>query len=118
MSSQTNLQIERAERRSQEIRPATLIFGTASIKCCPGNYDFFERLTVGGFQNMNNLHVKILRCDIPKNLILDTTGAVFKRGQSVQVRNEETKDVYPLIVGRNNSAQSTLIILNLETVQA
>ena len=113
--SQTSLLIERAERFSQKIRPATLIYNRTEFPCTPGNLDFFERLVSGhgggGFRTFRNLHVKILRADIPENV-------EFKMGAQVIVRDETTKKTRQLIVGESNSEQTDLIILNLQDASA
>ena len=110
--SAIQLLIQRGQRRARELRPATLILGDGTeIPCTPGNLDFFERLQDGGFRSSQNLHVTLLRLDLP-------AGTEFKRGHKVQVRDEISGDVFNLLVGDNNSRQANLFILNLESPNA
>lgn len=110
MSAGVNFLIQRGQRLARSLRPATLLYGAHEIPCTPGNLEFFERLNAdgGGFSTYKNQHVTILRADIP-------AGVTFKRGQTCQVRDEDSGDIYQLIVGENNSTQSAVLMLNLQT---
>lgn len=110
MSAGVNFLIQRGQRLARSLRPATLFYGEHQIPCTPGNLEFFERLRPdgGGFSGYKNQHVTILRSDIP-------AGVVFKRGQNCQVRDEDTAEIFALVVGENNSTQATVMILNLQT---
>jgi hypothetical protein len=106
--SAVNELIRRGQRRSQQLRPCTLIYGVNQIACTPGNIDFFERLGNGGFRGYQHAFVSMLRSDIP-------TGLTFKRDTDISIRNDETGEVFVLKVGENNSSQTMVIILNLES---
>lgn len=110
MSAGVNFLIQRGQRLARSLRPATLLYGGHEIPCTPGNLEFFERLRSdgGGFTQHKGQHITILRADIP-------TGVVFKRGQNCQVRDEDSAEVFDLVVGENNSTQSAVMILNLQT---
>lgn len=109
MASQTTLLTRRAQRLGQSVRPATLRFANSDIPCVCGNLEFFERLSAsGGFTALQTLHVIVLRGDFPAGL------PEFKRGQNVRVTDNESGDVFEMVVGENNSRQASIIILNLE----
>ena len=123
--SQTNRALIRGERRSQQIRPATLTYTVAgnamAIPCTPGNLDFFQRLVNfpagGGFQPMQHLFVKIIRKDIPAAALVPT--ASFQRGQKVIVTNNDPDspgcgEAFALTISENCSLQPILMLLNLE----
>ncbi len=104
--SQTSIALTRGEKRSQQIRPATIKYGTAEMPCTPGNHDFFDILRGGGFVRDNDMPVKILRADIPE-------AVQFHSGQDVTVKEMESGDVFDLKIGRT-STQAALVILWLE----
>lgn len=106
--SPTDALITRAERRAQALRPAELTYGTTTIPCTPGNLDFFEQLRNGGFVPLRGMPIRILREDVPDEV-------VFRKGENVEVRDKTTGDTYALQIGDNNSQQTVVIILNLET---
>lgn len=125
--SQTSVQIERAERRSQAIRPGTLNYPmgqeTLSIPCTLGNLDFYNRLVAGGggFQGFQHVFIKILRKDIPAAAL--APNASFQRGQNVTLVNNDPdspgfNEEWELVIAENNSVQPTVILLNLERVVA
>lgn len=113
MSAAVNALLSQGQRFTRALRPATLLYGGKEIPCTPGNLDFFERLRAdgGGFTSFQGQHITILRADIP-------AGIVFKRGQTCQVRDEASEDVFNLTIGENNSTQATIMILNLQSQQA
>jgi hypothetical protein len=116
MPNSVNFLLERGQRRARELRPATLIWSGFSIPCTTSNLDFFERLTDAGFSGVQNLHITVFRSDLP---ITDQSGndlvVEFKRGQRVQVRDDDSGDVFTLTVGDNNTRHSNFFLLNLQT---
>lgn len=110
MSAGVKFLIQRGQRLARSLRPATLLYGAHEIPCTPGNLEFFERLRAdgGGFSGYKNQHVTILRADIP-------AGVTFTRGQNCALRDEDSAETVNLVIGENNSTQSTVMILNLQT---
>jgi hypothetical protein len=103
----------RGRRLARTLRPATLIYAGTEIPCVPGHLGFFERLRAdgGGFTSFQNQHVTVLRQDV-------SPAVQFQRGEPVQVRDEETGDVFDLFIGENNSTTAAAFLLNLQSSQA
>lgn len=116
MSAQTAINIERAERRAQAERPASIIIGSVTAPCVPGNHNFWEALREGGggTNTFNNQHIRVLRCDLPK-------GFTISRGQKVTLRNDDPYSpdkgtTIELVVGQHNSLQAALLAFNIESL--
>jgi len=122
--SLVNRAIIRGERATQSIRPASLSYAGDTILCTPGNLNFFEQLKPdgGGFQDQQNLHVKILRKDITAKM-LAVQPSPFFAGQYVVVTNLDTEspgygEQFSLIIGKNNVWQAMMVQINLTSQQA
>lgn len=118
MSAARNILIASGRRLSQQQRSATLSYGGQDIPCTPGNLDFFEQLNESGsgFKQIRNLFVTILRSDLPLVVVAGESQPMeFKRGETVTVVDNDSGDSITLKVGSNNSKQSAIIQLNLQT---
>ena len=108
--------IIRGERAAQRLRPATLTYSGVTVRCAPGNHDFFEVMADNGAGRIavDTQPVRVLRCDLP--LALNNPNAdIFSRGQGVKVKDLTTNEELKLVIAKNNSWQSLVLILMLES---
>lgn len=121
MSAGRNLLLERGRRRARLLRPATLIYRGLEIPCATGNLRFFQQLQPdgNGFLNFKNQHITVLKSDLPP---VDAAGNPiawsFETGHEVDLRENETGQVFHLRIGDNNSEQPALFCINVQTQPA
>lgn len=118
MSAGRNVLLTSGRRLGNNLRPAHVVYAGFNIPCTPGNLDFFEQLqeSTAGFKQMRNMHVTILRDDIPQITVSGTARDIeFKRGETVRVVDEDSGDEYVLTIGANNTRQPAIFTLNLQS---
>lgn len=109
--------IERGERDAQAERPASLSYGSVTdIPCVPGNHRFFEVMADNnaGRVKMDAQAIRVLRCDLPAALN-NPNSDIFTRGQGVQIKDLRNGDVFRLVIGQNNSWQTDVLTLMVES---
>lgn len=120
MASSFDPLIERGERDAQAERPTTLSYGgVRDIPCVPGNHRFWEQMSDGnaGRIKFDAQPIRVLRCDLPP-AFNNPKSDIFTRGQAVVIKDLRNGNTATLVIGLNNSWQTDVLTLMLESQKA